>query len=197
MNLHTSWPQEDEHDRREETAYHEAGHCLLAWLRRVELVSVTATPDEEAIAAGISDGFMKARFLSWDGKPPPWKDARDEILIALAGPLAAAYHGGFTRFSSWLRGGRSDYRRAQGIALRYLPTERAKHLLDVELRREAKRILREYWPVVRVVAERLIRGGVVSGHELEGIMNRAAVQSGLPLPVPAKRSSNSPPRRIT
>src|SRR5436190_9593401 len=133
------------------TAYHEAGHAVLALVlgRPVHRVSILADQD-----------FLGACHF---GKPTfrPSEDWLErEILIALGGIAAEARH---TGHYDWNGAGR-DQQFVRGLAVRRAGEKKAERL-ERRLLAKAENLLgREgHWRAVELIAAELLRRGAISG----------------------------------
>jgi ATP-dependent Zn protease len=135
----------------EATAYHEAGHAVVALVLGRPVVRVTVVPDQKH--AGLCE-FRKGTFR-------PSKDGLErEILIALGGMAAEARHtgdyawDGAARDEQYVRTlatQRAGERRAERLQRRLLA--KVKHLLAQE----------GNWRAVELIAAELLRVGTISG----------------------------------
>jgi hypothetical protein len=134
------------------TAYHEAGHTLVAWLLRVKVRSATIVPDREA----ESDGHIRHEGLLLGKFPEAVESDRQRIrmekfiMVSLAGPIAQMmynprsfrrYHAGFdwpTALNLSMMCTRSSSTSERHLA--YLEA-RTKDLLEAPGIRELLRIL--------------------------------------------------------
>lgn len=66
----------------EKTIFHEAGHCVMAVVCGAEVQRATIAPEE--------DGFHGLVEIRWSGA----SRVRDQILVALAGPVAEMIYSG-------------------------------------------------------------------------------------------------------
>ncbi|MHC6156567.1 hypothetical protein ACVSQB_32925 [Bradyrhizobium elkanii] len=115
---------------REITAYHEAGHAVIAHALGVEVVCVTIIP------------FAGRNGITWHTLP---KRPEAAILIAMAGPLAEA------RFTGKLLCAGDDEENIAS-AIRHLSEPREHY----ETR--AKTLVAEHWREIEIVAEELLIG---------------------------------------
>ncbi len=136
----------------EATAYHEAGHAVMALAlgRPVDCVSIRATREH----LGICE-FRKAVFRPSED----WVER--ELLIALAGLAAEARH---TGDYCWEAAGR-DHDFAQELALQRAGSERKAERLIRRLLSKAEHILNQEanWEAVERLAAELLRRGEISG----------------------------------
>ena len=158
-------PNVDEQLKRETTAFHEAGHAVMAVTMGVAVRSVTAVPDEDAWGRTIYEW----EFFGKEKEPHP----RDRVPIQLAGNEAERLHYG-RRFS--------DVNRMLGIGdVDEVDQERALEdgiyaLSDEDeedvwvylerIRKNTRRKLRDCWPLVEAVAKRLMVCRSLSATEL-------------------------------
>jgi ATP-dependent Zn protease len=94
---------------REATAYHEAGHAIAAWRRRITLRSVSIIKGDDSHGRII---FSNPRFR---GAEPTERWAEGRIVTALAGPLAQRRYAART-LGGWH--GQGDFQFASELALR-------------------------------------------------------------------------------
>jgi ATP-dependent Zn protease len=135
----------------EATAYHEAGHAVVALIfgRPVDEVSVLANRD----CLGVCK-FGKARMRPSED----WLER--EILIALGGIAAEARH---TGNYAWDAAGR-DQQYVRDLAIERAGERRAQRL-QRRLLAKVEHVLakKQNWRAVVLVAEELLRRSVVSG----------------------------------
>jgi ATP-dependent Zn protease len=135
----------------EPTAYHEAGHAVVALIlgRPVDEVSVLANRDFLGVCK-----FGKA------GVRPSEDWLEREILIALGGIAAEARH---TGNYAWDAAGR-DQRYVRNLAIERAGERRAERLQRRLLAKVEHLLTQEpHWRAVVLVAEELMRRSVVSG----------------------------------
>ena len=135
----------------EVTAYHEAGHAVVALVLGRPVQRVSVLPDREELGHCL---FRKGVFRPSED----WLER--EILIALGGIAAEARHTGRHdwdgasrdhRYVRRLAGERAGERRAERLERRLLA--KAEHLLSRE----------GHWRAVELIAAELIRHGAISG----------------------------------
>lgn len=144
------------------TAYHEAGHAVVARVLRRQLVLVSVRPSRNRLGlvqCGRHPSFGRGatRNRSWR----TWTLER-EIVIAIAGPIAEALARGRRSFP----GAGED---AEVIArlLRCITRDKASQLeLAIQLADKARELLATYWRAVEAVADQLVARQQLSGREL-------------------------------
>jgi len=137
----------------EVTAYHEAGHAVMALVLGRPVAFVSALPARQHL--GICE-FGKAVFRPSED----WLER--EMLIALAGIAAEAYH---TGTYDWHAGGK-DAAYAERLALdRADGHERKAQRLVRRMLAKAEHLLGQpaHWRAVGLLAAELVRRGEVSG----------------------------------
>ncbi len=149
----------------EATAYHEAGHAVLALILGRPVRCVTIVADRESL--GVCE-FGKGVFRPSED----WLER--EILIALGGLAAEAR---FTGNYSWdaaakdqkyvrrLAEQRAGERRAERLQRRLLT--KAEHLLDDE----------GHWHAVELIAAELLRHREISGRTVRHLFERACQEA--------------------
>jgi ATP-dependent Zn protease len=144
----------------ETTAYHEAGHAVVALALGRPVQRVSVLPDR--VRLGHCE-VKKGRF-----KPSEdWLER--EILIALGGIAAEA------RFSgdySW-GGAARDYRYVHGLAVQRAG-ERQAARLEQRLLAKAEHLLahESNWRAVELIAAELLRRGTISGRAAQHLFDR-------------------------
>lgn len=146
------------------TAYHEAGHCVVAWClglrpRRVEIVG------NRGIAAHGRAGAAAERRTGIEA----------EIRICLAGPIAQR----LAKPHSWRhRHGAEDLWQASKLAARLHADPGEADALIHRLEQETRAMLREerVWSMVTALAARLVADGTLEGKALR----RFFAENGLP-----------------
>jgi ATP-dependent Zn protease len=146
------------------TAYHEAGHAVMAWILGVKIRSATIAPEREA---GIAGSVSHEKVLI--GKFPEAIDsdrqrirAEKLIMVSLAGPIAQVlynprsfrrYHAGF----DWDRALDLSTMCTESIST----TER--HIEYLEARTKDHLRNPEKWKLVKKLADELLATRTVDG----------------------------------
>ena len=155
------------HDpHKEATAYHEAGHAVVALIlgRPVEEVSVLASRDFLGICK-----FGKARVRPSED----WLER--EMLIALGGIAAEARH---TGNYAWDAAGR-DQQYVRGLAVERAGESRAERL-ERRLLSKVEHLLSQepHWRSVVLIAQELLRRSVVSGRAVRHFFEQGQKAAG-------------------
>ncbi len=154
------YTEEMEPSYDEVTAYHEAGHAVVALVLGRPVHRVSVLPDRDRL--GVCE-FQKGVFRPSED----WLER--EILIALAGIAAEARHTGNYAWDGAARDQlyvhrlavqRAGERRAERLQRRLL--SKAEHLLAQE----------GHWRAVELIAAELIRRGAISGRAARHLFDR-------------------------
>jgi ATP-dependent Zn protease len=154
-------------NRRKATAYHEAGHAVIAWRLGAHPRSVTIVPKGEVQGETVQESpFIEADFV-FDGSDHARNRVERAIIICLAGPMAQR------RFAprSWRRWhGGPDYVVAFDLALRVngSPAAAKVHMKWLEMRAQA--LLESVWSYVEAIASELLKRGTLSAEEIRSIL---------------------------
>ncbi|MFJ2548635.1 hypothetical protein ACIOVF_19495 [Pseudomonas sp. NPDC087612] len=169
--------------RPRRTAYHEAGHALAFWWNGLAIRRVTVRTRAEALIGPMVDlrgnlqavkGLVEADYLVplpafeppgiAEHLPSMIELIERDLLNCFAGPVAEAIyrHSADDRFLT--TSGAGDLRRAHEL-IALLPARQVAQAGPVALVR-CHSLLRAYWPVLRVLAERLREQGVLDGETL-------------------------------
>lgn len=149
-----------EHPPNEATAYHEAGHAVVALVLGRPVHQVSILPDRELL--GI------CQF----GKPPvrPSEDWLErEMLIALAGIAAEARHSGTYNWE----GANRDMQYVHRLAVQRAGERRAERLERRLLAKTEHLLAQEkYWRAVELIVGELLRSHVISGRAARHLFDR-------------------------
>jgi ATP-dependent Zn protease len=139
-------------DQSEATAYHEAGHAVVALALGRPVQRVSILPDRERLG---SCAFGKAVFRPSED----WLER--EALIALSGLAAEARFTGVYAFDGAAR----DRRYVAELALQRAGDARKAERLERRLLAKVEHLLsqEEIWRAVERIAAELLRSGAISG----------------------------------
>jgi Peptidase family M41 len=143
------------------TAYHEAGHAVVALALDRPVHRVSVLPNRERLG---QCEFGKGRF-----KPSEdWLER--EILIALAGLAAEARHTG--KYS--LKEASHDLRYVRRLVLQR-KSERAAPRYEERMLSKVEAMLSDYatWRAVELIAAELLKHGVISGRAARHLYEQA------------------------
>jgi len=142
------------------TAYHEAGHAVVALILGRPVVQVSVLPDRENL--GVCE-FGKAPVRPSED----WLER--EMLISLGGVAAEAK---FTGTYDWGAAGR-DLRYVRQLAVRRAGESRAERL-ERRLLAKAEHLLADdfHWRAVELIATELLRLGSISGRAARHFFER-------------------------
>jgi ATP-dependent Zn protease len=145
----------------EATAFHEAGHAVVALVLQRPVTRVSVLPDRHALGECF---FGKPVFRPSED----WLER--EVLIALAGLAAEAMR---TGEYGWPEASR-DLRYARSLTLRRAGNERQAERLEKRLLSKAEHLLSKpgHWQAVERLAAELLEHGVVSGRTARHLFER-------------------------
>lgn len=145
------------------TAYHEAGHCVMAASLGGKVIQATLEPERDDSPRRLGD--VK---IQWRGRPN-WKT---QSLVVLAGPVAEMVYEQepvHPKFKpEWI----SDWDTAWLAAAQRFPQPDRRNEFLVELTRGIYRLLNQddYWDSIAQIADLLLAHETVYEEELEEIL---------------------------
>jgi ATP-dependent Zn protease len=144
----------------ETTAYHEAGHAVLALALGRPVQRVNVLPNQEALG---QCQFGKGAFR------PSQDWLEREILISLGGLAAEARH---TGHHAW-DGAARDCQHVRRLAMQRAGPRQAERLLRRLLAKAEHLLAREcHWRAVERIASELLRQGAISGRAARYLFER-------------------------
>jgi ATP-dependent Zn protease len=146
--------------QRRSTAYHEAGHTVVAYRLGVKIEHVSIVPDHDS-----RGHFAHGYLFCARGHGSDRANLERAIKICLAGPLAQAQ---FHR-RSYRRHGRHDYDCATGLA-RYLAGSAGEREFLRYQERQTKSLVEHLWNEIDAVAQALLERDHLSGTEVKGVI---------------------------
>lgn len=151
--------------REIETAYHEAGHAIIAYLKRsLMLNSATIKPNPDKNRLGAVSHYN----IVGDG----WRGRREtietNIMLCLAGDFSVFVLNGEVN-----AGGRKDWREVEHLAkAAYIkPTDEKIFKLVAKVEDKTWNVLKKNWKYVKAVAEELLKYKTLSGDEIGALVD--------------------------
>jgi ATP-dependent Zn protease len=137
---------------RQRTAYHEAGHAVVAYGLGLEVGRTSVVEDEESMGRAhvpVLDDFA----VIWEAGGPEWDSyLKAQLAVFLAGAVAEEIYAGE---EVELEG--NDLRFAVDLVLHLAGPEETDQIeLSERAAETARRILRDNWPVVETLAAELL-----------------------------------------
>lgn len=155
-------------DRRTATAYHEAGHTVVAWRLGADPKSATIVSQGAVQGEMTQESPFVGADLKYDGSDHVRNRIERAIMICLAGPMAQR-HFSARSWRSWHGG--SDYAMAFDLALRVNGSPKAAraHLKWLEIRVQA--LIVSLWDYVEAIAGELLSHGTLSTEEIRSTLS--------------------------
>jgi hypothetical protein len=151
----------------EATAYHEAGHAVIAYVLGYRPQSVTIVPTVHTAGHIIHTNPLHGFQLDIDGSDEARLRLESLITICFAGPIAQKRYNP----RSWRRAhGRWDYEKIAELALQVCGSD--EQALAFTRWREivASDMVRAHWPRIQLVAGRLLEHESLSHTDLDAII---------------------------
>jgi hypothetical protein len=148
------------------TAYHEAGHAVIALALDRPVHRVSVLPNRDRLG---QCEFGKSRFRPSED----WLER--EVLIALAGMAAEARHTGtYSREEA-----NQDLRYVRRLILQR-SSERQADRLERRMLSKVEHLLADdgHWRAVELIAAELLKHGVISGRAARHLFDRGCAEAG-------------------
>lgn len=151
----------------EVSAYHEAGHAIMAIYVGAQIRSVTIDPDWDdgpERHADIQVAWPLDRFTE--------KELHQKsVLVALAGPVAEMIHRGETYHPGLVAEWAADWQLAWEASSNLVPIERERLSYLEQVTVELYRILdrEDYWAALAAIVDNLLAHETLEGEEVEDI----------------------------
>jgi hypothetical protein len=149
------------------TAFHEAGHAVIAWSLGLKVHSATIVP-----APGIHGGVEHANplrgiHLDYDGSDRARRRAEIAIIVCLAGPVAQQRY----KPRSWRSyHGQYDHSQAADLALSLNGSDEATNAHLKYLAIVARDMVAALWPLIERVAGALIERRTLTAAEIATVL---------------------------
>ena len=144
------------------TAYHEAGHAVVAYLLGRRLKRVSIVPNSDAETLGHCQRVPHRNFhpdrigTKFDGRMV------DEMVASIAGPMAEEKFSGRRH----TQGAQKDYQMAEDLVAYVTPSFEEGRDFYKWVRGRTKRMLDTRWPQVTAVAEALLEKQELAGDKV-------------------------------
>lgn len=179
----------------ERTAYHEAGHAVMAWLQKRPIQRASIEPQTVRTDGGLQLPLNAGHTAMTLRKKTPQevfsddpgvqeRFYRERVVQFMAGDAAVALRTGRGRpirtgDIRWELPLGHDFLEASGYATRALDTadDRQIRAYLLRCRREAKEMLRKRWHAVESVAQTLLQKRTITGNEVLAIAEELEKQT--------------------
>ena len=152
------------------TAFHEAGHVVAAWSRRIKIHNATIVPTHEFQGLVQHANPLRGIRLEWDASARARRRAESAIIVLLAGPEAQRRHSP----RSWRsHHGDSDFKQAVDLASRFNGSDEAERAYLDWLAIVTRDEIAVLWPQVEKVAQALVRERTLTAAEVKALLARA------------------------
>jgi len=165
-------PSNSSQTKLDSTAYHEAGHAVVAVVQGLTNISVTIKPGEDSLGECIHPGVFGYEY---GGKRERKRIVREYIIVSYAGFQAEI---NFNREAEQWRS-QGDENNALNLSREFssvLPKQISSvgdeaHMKFLgKLQREARKLVRQHWRSVSAVARELLKTKTLSGDQIKEIL---------------------------
>ncbi len=164
------------------TAFHEAGHAVMAWTLGVRLKRVSVVPSKNAAGECHYGKLSQSKHFEVGDSDRVRLRTEKLIMVALAGSTAQQLYSprSYHHYQA-----KSDYDTVAQLALSITgpPKETNAYLKWLEIRTRETLRLPWHWDAVKAMAEALIKRGTVSSREAKQVIRQAtglSVEESLP-----------------
>jgi hypothetical protein len=164
------------------TAYHEAGHAVVAWCLDVEVGSATIVPDNDS-AGHVNIEPEEPSTCAAICRGDPWDPSRlraEKLVMRLqAGEVAQRR---YNSYSVRRAHSKDDFKKCVGILRIYAPDEKKLDVMPhyLMLRKWTIHLIEQHWHLVEAVAKALLERRELSGTQILDVIlaaNRINVQA--------------------
>lgn len=152
----------------DESAYHEAGHALMAFVAGAEIQTVTIEPNRDDGPARYADIRMR-----WPTERFSDRELRTKVvLVALAGPVAESIYQGEPLHPGFVPEWSSDWQVAWDAASDLLPDPKDRLAFLEQSCRELHRLLGrdDHWAALAAVVDALLAHETLEGEQVSEIL---------------------------
>ena len=152
------------------SAYHEAGHALMAICIGARIRSVTIEPE-------CDDGPVRHADIQveWPLDRFSHRELHEKsIMVALAGPVAEMIHSGEPYHPGFVAEWATDWTAAWEAATRLFPSERKRLAYLEQTTTELYQLLdrEDYWAALAAIVDNLLAHETLEGDEVEDIVRQ-------------------------
>jgi hypothetical protein len=165
---------------RRATAYHEAGHAVIACRSRIKLRSVTIVPGNGYSGRVEHVSPLRGIHLDVDGSNKARMKAEAAIIVSLAGPAAQRRYNPRS-LRAWHSS--SDYELASGLALRLNRDEESAAAYLKWLGMVARQSVEAQWRFIEKLAGALLDRESLSGSEILAVLMSSPMKGAYSSPV--------------
>ena len=151
----------------EETAYHEAGHALVATLLGGRVISVTIAPDDDDGPRRFGD-----TQVAWRRSLSERELRERGVQVALGGPVAEMLYTGDPFHPGLVAEWAGDWQSAWELAASLMPDERKRLSYLEDLTRQLHRLLdaEPHWSALAALADNLLAHETLERDEVREIV---------------------------
>jgi hypothetical protein len=155
--------------QREATAYHEAGHSVVAWHLDVRVLNISIVPDEDSVGRAQHAKLIRGRHPELLDSPRVRVAMEKQLMISLAGMTAQRQ---FKPRSVRSYHGSKDFREVADIALHLnaISDDAATAFIKF-LEIKTRDVIRLRWPWVKVLVKELLGRNTIKGKEVTQLLN--------------------------
>ncbi|QDV55611.1 hypothetical protein [Rosistilla oblonga] len=152
------------------SAYHEAGHAMMAMIAGARILSVTIEPDWDDGPQRHADIQIQWPTERFDSRELSEKLA----MVALAGPAAEMIHTGDPYHPGLIAEWKSDWELAWEAAAPRFPDPRKRLAYLEQITARAYRILAQddFWAALATIVDNLLAHETLEGEEVEEIVQQ-------------------------
>ena len=152
---------------RTATAYHEAGHAVVAWRLGVAVRGVSIVPDEDTSGRCHHAALIRGKYPELDDSLRAVVRMQKQVMVSLAGLIAQRIHSprSVRRYHA-----HTDHRAAVDVALHLTSSEEEASAFLKWLEIRTGNLLRAHWPMVDALSKELLARGSMRGKEVERLL---------------------------